>query len=33
MTALFEELRLHLGDPGTLVVSPILFQAWGYKPR
>ncbi len=27
----FEDLRRHLADPGTLVVSPLLFQAWGYK--
>jgi SAM-dependent methyltransferase len=27
----FRQLQAHLADPGTLVVSPLLFQAWGYK--
>ena len=25
-------LRLHLADPGTLVVSSLFFQAWGRVP-
>jgi hypothetical protein len=29
--SLFRQLESHLADPGTLVVSPLLFQAWGYK--
>jgi hypothetical protein len=28
---LFEQLEGHLADPGTIVVSPLLFQAWGYR--
>ena len=28
---LFNQLQEHLADPGTLVVSPLLFQAWGYR--
>jgi SAM-dependent methyltransferase len=32
LNTLIDELAAHLHDPGTLVVSPILFQAWGYKP-
>jgi SAM-dependent methyltransferase len=31
LKALVDELRTHLDDPGTVVVSPLLFQAWGYK--
>jgi SAM-dependent methyltransferase len=27
----FRQLEDHLADPATLVVSPLLFQAWGYK--
>lgn len=27
------ELRAHLAEPGTTVVSPMLFQAWGRRPR
>ena len=26
------ELTAHLADPGTLVVNPMLFQAWGRRP-
>jgi SAM-dependent methyltransferase len=33
LNTLLEQLRLHLADPATLVVSPMLFQAWGHKPR
>jgi len=33
LTDLSEQLRAHLADPGTLVVSPLLFQAWGRKPH
>jgi ubiquinone/menaquinone biosynthesis C-methylase UbiE len=32
LNALVHELRTHVDDPGTVVVSPLLFQAWGYKP-
>lgn len=32
LTDLYEQLRAHLADPTTLVVSPILFQSWGHKP-
>jgi SAM-dependent methyltransferase len=32
LNALVGELRTHVDDPGTVVVSPLLFQAWGYKP-
>jgi SAM-dependent methyltransferase len=31
LKTLFDQLERHLADPGTLVVSPLLFQAWGYK--
>jgi ubiquinone/menaquinone biosynthesis C-methylase UbiE len=27
----YEDLRRHLADPGTIVVSPLLFQVWGHK--
>ena len=27
------ELRSHLEDPGTLVVSSLFIQAWGRKPE
>lgn len=30
---LFRQLERHLSDPNTLVVSPMLFQAWGSKKR
>ena len=30
---LFQQLETHLADPNTFVVSPLLFQAWGYKKR
>jgi SAM-dependent methyltransferase len=30
---LFKELEAHLAQPGTMVVSPTLFQAWGEKPH
>jgi len=26
------ELTAHLADPGTSVVNPMLFQAWGRRP-
>lgn len=32
MTDLGESLRAHLDQPETLVVHPLLFQAWGRKP-
>jgi SAM-dependent methyltransferase len=32
LTRLTAELRRHLDDPGTLVVSHLFFQAWGRKP-
>jgi SAM-dependent methyltransferase len=31
LESLFQQLEAHLADRATLVVSPILFQAWGYK--
>ena len=31
LESLFQQLESHLADPGTLVISPLLFQAWGYK--
>jgi hypothetical protein len=31
LVELFQQLETHLADPNTLVVSPLLFQAWGYK--
>ena len=31
LQVLFDQLERHLADPGTLVVSPLLFQAWGYR--
>lgn len=31
LESLFQQLEAHLADPATLVVSPLLFQAWGYK--
>jgi SAM-dependent methyltransferase len=31
LKSLFEQLEAHLADPGTIVVSPLLFQAWGYR--
>lgn len=33
LTELLGELRRHLDDPGTLVVSHLFFQAWGRKPE
>lgn len=27
------ELRCHLAEPGTVVVHPLLFQAWGRRPQ
>jgi hypothetical protein len=30
---LFMDLEAHLAQPGTMVISPTLFQAWGEKPR
>ncbi|WP_157165575.1 methyltransferase domain-containing protein [Streptomyces typhae] len=27
------ELRSHLAEPGTVVVHPLLFQAWGRRPE
>jgi SAM-dependent methyltransferase len=32
MTELATALRAHLDDPGTLVIHPLLCQAWGRKP-
>jgi SAM-dependent methyltransferase len=32
-THLTRELEAHLDQPGTLVVHPMLFQAWGLRPR
>jgi SAM-dependent methyltransferase len=32
LTELMEELRLHLENPDTLVVSHLFFQVWGSKP-
>lgn len=32
MTELATALRAHLDHPGTLVIHPLLFQAWGHKP-
>ena len=32
LSALIEALREHLNTPGTFVVQPLLFQAWGRKP-
>ena len=32
MTDLGESLRTHLDHPETIVVHPLLFQAWGQKP-
>ena len=31
LTQLMDELRRHLDDPGTLVVSHLFFQVWGRK--
>lgn len=33
INSLFAELEAHLADSATLVVSPLLVQAWGYKKR
>lgn len=33
LTDLMEELRHHLDDPRTLVVSHLFFQVWGRKPE
>ena len=33
LESLFKDLESHLAEPGTMVVSPTLFQAWGEKPR
>jgi SAM-dependent methyltransferase len=32
LTALLAAVRAHLADPATLVVAPMLFQAWGRTP-
>ena len=32
LSALVASLREHLDTPGTFVVQPLLFQAWGRKP-
>lgn len=32
MTELATALRAHLDHPGTLVIHPLLFQAWGRRP-
>jgi SAM-dependent methyltransferase len=31
LDSLLQQLETHLADPATLVVSPLLFQAWGHK--
>jgi SAM-dependent methyltransferase len=31
LESLFQQLQSHLANPATLVVSPLLFQAWGSK--
>jgi SAM-dependent methyltransferase len=33
LDTVFRQLENHLADPATLVVSPLLFQAWGYKTQ
>jgi hypothetical protein len=33
LSELMRDLRLHLDDPGTLVVSHLFFQVWGRKPQ
>ena len=33
LTTLANDLKRHLDDPGTLVVSHLFFQVWGRKPR
>lgn len=33
LDAAVAELHAHLAEPGTTVVSPMLFQAWGRKPH
>jgi hypothetical protein len=33
LSELVGEVRRHLDDPGTLVVSHLFFQAWGRKPE
>jgi SAM-dependent methyltransferase len=33
LTRLTDELKRHLDDPGTLVVSHLFFQVWGRKPK
>jgi hypothetical protein len=33
LTGLLGDLRRHLDDPGTLVVSHMFFQTWGRKPE
>ena len=32
LTALVDAVRRHLGAPGTLVLQPLLVQAWGRTP-
>jgi hypothetical protein len=32
LTGAVNPLRAHLSDPGTLVIYPLLVQAWGHKP-
>lgn len=31
LESLLRQLEAHLADPGTMVVSPLLYQAWGRK--
>lgn len=31
LSALYTQLESHLADPATMVMSPTLIQAWGYK--
>jgi hypothetical protein len=33
LSELMEDLKRHLNDPGTLVVSHLFFQVCGRKPR
>ena len=32
LETLFQQLQAHLAHPATMVISPTLFQAWGWKP-
>jgi SAM-dependent methyltransferase len=33
LSGLYAQLADHLADPGTMVISPMLIQAWGYKKQ